>query len=312
VSRPSGLRKFVGPPGQAASGQARPAPAAPAQAPAAQVPSAAGPPIPAGPDQQAMRDPQAADEEHCEFCATGIPATHGHVADLEKSSLACACRACYLLFTQVALGRGDGSPLRLPGGLPPEPPESPGSARTPLRGASPRRGSARYRSVPDRYLRDSSRPMSAAEWDELQIPVGLAFFLYSSERGAVAGFYPSPAGATECTLDLAAWERLAAAHPLLASAEPDVEAVLLCREGGAAQAEHFIVPIDVCYELAGRMRMLWKGFDGGSEARASIEEFLTGVRRRAREAPASLGERPAGASGPTLRAGAGEQGPRHG
>ncbi len=271
-----------------------------------------------------MRDPQAADEEHCEFCATGIPATHGHVADLEKSSLACACRACYLLFTQVALGRGGGSPGRTGaettpaprsaarGDDPPEPPESPGSARTPLQGASPRRGSARYRSVPDRYLRDSSRPMSAAEWDELQIPVGLAFFLYSSERGGVAGFYPSPAGATECTLDLAAWERLAAAHPLLASAEPDVEAVLLCREGGAAEAEHFIVPIDVCYELAGRMRMLWKGFDGGSEARASIEEFLTGVRRRAREAPASLGERPAGASGPTLRAEAGDQGSRHG
>ncbi len=231
-----------------------------------------------------MPDPQAAGagEERCEFCATGIPATHGHVADLEKSSLACACRACYLLFTVPA--RGGDPPLRSPGGLPPEPPGSPGSGRTPLQGASPRRGSARYRSVPDRYLRDSARPMSAAEWDELQIPVGLAFFLYSSERGAVGGFYPSPAGATECALDLGAWERLAAAHPLLATAEPDVEAVLLSRVGGAAEAECFIVPIDVCYELAGRMRMLWKGFDGGSEARASIDEFVTGVRQRAREA----------------------------
>ena len=149
-------------------------------------------------------------------------------------------------------------------------------------------GSARYRSVPDRYLRDSSRPLAPAEWDELQIPVGLAFFLYSSERGAVAGFYPSPAGATECTLDLGAWERLAAAHPLLATAEPDVEAVLLRRDGPGAEVEHFIVPIDVCYELVGRMRMLWKGFDGGSEARASIDEFLTGVRKRAREAPAKV------------------------
>ncbi|MGD0924242.1 MAG: DUF5947 family protein [Streptosporangiaceae bacterium] len=218
-----------------------------------------------------MPDPQAdgAGEERCEFCATGISATHGHVADLEKSSLACACRACYLLFTQAPPAPGDALP---------KPPPSPGSD------GAPRRGSARYRSVPDRYLRDSGRPMPAAEWDELQIPVGLAFFLYSSERGAVGGFYPSPAGATECTLDLGAWERLAAAHPLLATAEPDVEAVLLCRAGGAAEAECFIVPIDVCYELAGRMRMLWKGFDGGSEARASIDEFVTGVRQRAREA----------------------------
>ena len=133
--------------------------------------------------------------------------------------------------------------------------------------------------------------MSAMEWDELQIPVGLAFFLNSSERG-LGAFYPSPAGATECTLDLAAWERLAAAYPLLGAAEPDVEAVLLCRDSHASEAEYFIVPIDVCYELAGRMRMLWKGFDGGSEARASIDEFLAGVRKHARDA--SPGGRPPG------------------
>jgi hypothetical protein len=33
------------------------------------------------------------------------------------------------------------------------------------------------------------------------------------------------------------------------------------------------------------MRMLWRGFDGGSEARQSIAEFLAGVRKRARDAP---------------------------
>ena len=315
MSRPSGLRKFVGPPGPApARGAPSPVPpgtaaAAPAAAPAAGLPGS-GPRAQTAPDQAVPGPLQAAlgtppgpqddAEEHCEFCATGIPSEHGHVADLEQSSLACACRACYLLFTAVSI-RGDDPPeppaistrrddpaLRSPGGLPPEPPApgSPGSERTPRRGASPRRGLGRYRSVPDRYLRDSSRPMSAMEWDELQIPVGLAFFLNSSERG-LGGFYPSPAGATECTLDLAAWQRLAAAYPLLDAAEPDVEAVLLCRESHASEVEYFIVPIDVCYELAGRMRMLWKGFDGGSEARASIEEFLAGVRTRAREAPAS-------------------------
>jgi len=206
VSRPPGLRKFVGPPGAAtpaaAPAQGRPDPPAPPE-------RQAMPEGQATRDSQATPDSQAAQvEERCEFCATGIPATHGHVADLEKSSLACACRACYLLFTQAAPGRGDD--------LPQAPAASASAAPqgAPRQGAAPRRGPARYRSVPDRYQRDSSRPMSAAEWDELQIPVGLAFFLYSSERGAVAGFYPSPAGATECTLDLAAWERLAAAHPL--------------------------------------------------------------------------------------------------
>jgi hypothetical protein len=230
VSRPSGLRRFAVPPQQAPA-----APAAPVAPPAATGPAGAG-------------QPAGAAAENCEFCATGIPAGHGHVADLEQSSLMCACRACYLLFTQPGAGR------------------------------------ARYRSVPDRYLRDPDRVLSTAEWDELQIPVGLAFFLYRSDPGELGCFYPSPAGATECALDLPAWQRLTTAHPLLGQAEPDVEAVLISQDKSAG-VEYFIVPVDACYELAGRMRMLWRGFDGGSEARQSIAEFLAGVRKRARDAP---------------------------
>ena len=159
----------------------------------------------------------------------------------------CACRPCYLLFTHGQAARG------------------------------------RYRSVPDRYLVDPARPMSAAEWDALEIPVGLAFFLHSSAAGEVTGFYPSPAGATECRLDLAAWDRLAAGHPLLAAMAPDVEAALICRTEGTV--EHFLVPIDTCYELAGRMRLYWRGFDGGEQARQSIAEFLDRVRSLARPLP---------------------------
>ena len=231
MTRSQGLRRFAVPPQQA--------PAQPATAPPGPVfPTVA----PAGASQP------AAGEEKCEFCATGIPAGHSHVADLEQSSLMCACRACYLLFTQPGAGR------------------------------------AKYRSVPDRYLRDPDRTLGAAEWDELQIPVGLAFFLYRSDPGELSCFYPSPAGATECALDLPAWQRLAAGHPLLGQAEPDVEAVLISQDETAG-IEYFIVPVDACYELAGRMRMLWRGFDGGTEARQSIAEFLADVRRRAKTAP---------------------------
>jgi hypothetical protein len=178
------------------------------------------------------------------MCATEVSAEHSHVADLEQATLICACRACYLLFTHPEAGRG------------------------------------RYRAVPDRYLRDPARELAVSDWDALQIPVGLAFFLRSSQRGEVVGFYPSPAGATECRLDLGEWDRLAAAHPLLSRAEPDVEATLVYR--GDSGVEYFLVPIDACYELAGRMRLHWRGFDGGAEARQSIAEFLDRVRTRAR------------------------------
>jgi hypothetical protein len=200
------------------------------------VPGAAPAPAPA--------TPPPAPEEKCEMCAEVIPAEHGHVADLQNSSLVCACRACYLLFTPVEAGRG------------------------------------RYRAVPDRYLADAEHPLSPGDYEELEIPVGLAFFLRSSQRGEVAGFYPSPAGATECRLDLAAWARVAASHPLLSAIDDDVEALLITKNGDAV--EHFLVPIDACYELAGRMRLSWRGFDGGTEARQSIDEFLAGVRSRAR------------------------------
>ncbi|MBV9793802.1 MAG: hypothetical protein JO016_07655 [Actinobacteria bacterium] len=201
----------------------------PGAAPARPAPEATSPPAP---------------EEKCEMCAEVIPAEHGHVADLQDSSLLCTCRACYLLFTPVEAGRG------------------------------------RYRAVPDRYLADPEHPLSAGDYEELEIPVGLAFFLRSSQRGEVAGFYPSPAGATECRLDLAAWARVATDHPLLSAIDDDVEALLITKSGDAV--EHFLVPIDACYELAGRMRLTWRGFDGGSEARQSIDEFLAGVRSRAR------------------------------
>ena len=240
----TGLRRFVRTP---AGGMVAPA-AAPARPPvlAPEAVAALGPlPGQRAPASQSPADQGADAPERCELCATEVPAEHGHVADLEYASLLCACRACYLLFTQRSAGRG------------------------------------RYRAVPDRYLSDPDRVMTTAEWDQLEIPVGLAFFLHTSRAdGGLTGFYPSPAGVTECILDLQLWQRLAADYPLLAAPEVDVEAALISRSNDGV--EYFLVPIDACYELAGRMRLYWHGFDGGTEARASIAAFLTDVRQRAR------------------------------
>lgn len=210
---------------------------------------AASPPGAPAPPSGGRQHPREAEaqvaeaQERCELCSGVAGPAHGHIADLDRSTLICACRPCYLLFTGTGAAGG------------------------------------RYRAVPGRYLSDKSRPLSAVEWEQLQIPVGLAFFLDSSRLGRVCGFYPSPAGVTECVLDLEAWARLAAGHPLLGAAEPDVEAVLATRTG--AGVECFLVPVDACYGLAGRMRLLWQGFDGGSQARRAISEFLDGVRARA-------------------------------
>ena len=201
--------------------------------------------------------PAAAAEERCELCGEKLGPRHAHMVDLQGRSIACACTACALLFTRPA---GWSAPTGKQG---------------------------RYRTVPDRVCQDLEAPLTDAEWAELQVPVGMAFFFVNSALGRVVAGYPSPAGVTECELDLDAWDRLAAAHRLLAALTPDVEAILVVRgqpwtsDGDGAQV--FLIPIDACYSLAGALRLNWHGFDGGTEVRQILAEFLDGLRKRARE-----------------------------
>jgi hypothetical protein len=131
--------------------------------------------------------------------------------------------------------------------------------------------------------------LSTAQWEALQIPVGVAFFFTNSSLNQVAAFYPSPAGATESLLSLDAWDQIVEANPDLATLLPDVEAFLVrsadrhSRTADAeAEAECYLVPIDVCYELVGELRRLWKGFDGGTEAHAALDAFFDRIRAKAR------------------------------
>ena len=48
----------------------------------------------------------AEDTERCDLCGLAVPAGHRHVVDLQQADLLCACRACALLFTREAAGRG--------------------------------------------------------------------------------------------------------------------------------------------------------------------------------------------------------------
>ena len=178
----------------------------------------------------------------CELCGAPFDGRHAHVIDLESRRLMCTCRPCYLLFTH------------------------PGAA------------GGRYRSVSERVMKLSEAADSS--WESLGIPVGIAFFLRNSARGRVLAFYPSPAGATESTLPLEAWDEIVAALPVLATLEPDVEALLVCRR--RERMESWIVPVDACYELVGRLRRSWKGFEGGAEAWSEIDAFFAGLEERER------------------------------
>lgn len=184
--------------------------------------------------------------EQCELCSEPIGDEHGHLVDVHARRLLCSCRGCYLLFMSDGAGGGH------------------------------------FRAVPDRYVSFSDFRLSSAQWDSLQIPVSVAFFLVNSALDRVAAFYPGPAGATESLLPLDTWQEVVDANPALATLQPDVEAFLVRADRNVGGAECFVVPIDVCYELVGRLRMLWRGFDGGREAHDALDEFFERVRTKAR------------------------------
>lgn len=188
------------------------------------------------------RDRRSARQERCELCGTPVAARHCHVVDTGRRGLLCSCRACFLLCT--------GCPA----------------------------GEARYRAVPERYLWDPRRPIARLYWRGLDIPARFAFFVRCGTR--VTAFQPGPAGAAEATLPAGLWVELAAAHPLLATAEPDVEAIVF--RGGERGTDCFLVPVDVCYRLAGAVRRYWTGRDGGPEVHERVGELFAEIEQRAR------------------------------
>jgi hypothetical protein len=184
--------------------------------------------------------------ERCEMCGEPIAEEHQHVVDVESRAMLCTCRPCYLLFIDA------GARLR-------------------------------YRAVPDRYLSFPDFQLGPGQWEELEIPVGLAFFFHSSKLGRTVAFYPGPAGATESELPLDAWSAVLARNPALSVAAADTEALLIRGPGPERpQADCHLVPVDSCYELVGRLRRVWRGFDGGQESREQLASFFEDVDSRSR------------------------------
>ncbi|HEX3623834.1 MAG TPA: DUF5947 family protein [Verrucomicrobiae bacterium] len=173
-------------------------------------------------------------EEFCEFCNAAIPAIHRHLLKTANREIICACDPCALRFQNVAGGN-----FRL----------------------IPRDASA----LPNFQLSDT-------QWNNLALPINLTFFYRDSAAGKMVAMYPSPAGATESLLPAENWLQLETLSPELAKMQPDVEALLINRIGSAR--EHYLVPIDLCYELVGLIRMHWRGLSGGEKVWQQIEMFF--------------------------------------
>ena len=170
---------------------------------------------------------------------------HRHLLELATRKIFCSCDACALRFQGVIGGR--------------------------------------FKLIPRDTRALPGLQISDPQWEGLALPINLAFFFFSTPAQKMTALYPSPAGATESLLPLETWSILVSANPVLGTIEPDVEAFLVNRVG--ASRDYLIAPIDVCYELAGLLRMHWRGLSGGDEVWRKIDEFFSRLGNNAAPAP---------------------------
>jgi len=179
--------------------------------------------------------------ERCELCSAALLAEHQHLMEPKTRQLVCACDPCAILFSDQQSSRYKRVPRQI-------------------------------RSLPNFHLTDD-------QWDQLMIPISMAFFFHSSPEAKIVSLYPSPAGATESLLKLEAWQGIVRANPLLSTMEADVEALLVYRI--CEPHEYYILPIDECYKLVGLIRAKWRGLSGGAEVWKDVQAFFESVKRRA-------------------------------
>jgi hypothetical protein len=181
--------------------------------------------------------------ERCEWCGVGLGAEHRHLLEMGTRTIICACDPCALRFQAVVDGK--------------------------------------YKLIPRDARIVTEFQMGESEWEDLALPINLAFLYYDTPAGKVTALYPGPAGVTESLLGLGAWDELVRANQVLAGMERDVEALLVNRVGEAR--DYFIAPIDVCFELVGLIRIHWRGLSGGTEAWREIGRFFERLRVRSRQ-----------------------------
>ncbi len=177
--------------------------------------------------------------EHCDLCGLGIPEDHRHLIQLAERRIVCSCEACWAM----RAGEGDYRPV--------------GNRTLSLRGLE----------LPDDL------------WAGFQIPIGLAFFMYSTVTNCVVAMYPSPAGATESELHFESWARMCELNPVMSALEPDIEGLIVNRLSDPPV--YAIAPIDVCYALTGAVKATWEGISGGTGVERAVTQFFDELQARA-------------------------------
>jgi hypothetical protein len=178
-------------------------------------------------------------DEQCDLCRASIPDDHRHLLDLHERQIVCVCEGCWAM----------------------------------------RSGDADLRPVGHRTVWLEGFELPDDVWAGFRIPIGLAFFMYSSVTECVVALYPSPAGATESELHFDSWNRLTALNPALERLEPDGEALIVNRM--SEPHSYAIAPIDRCYMLVGLIKANWEGISGGAGVEEAVERFFGELRVQA-------------------------------
>lgn len=136
-------------------------------------------------------------------------------------------------------------------------------------------GGGRWRAIPDRWLEiDDARNLL----HQLDIPVAVAFVVIDARLGRPRVSYPGIAGVVASDLPLDTWDLVVVDHPEVASLEPEVEALLVRSRAGHDEA--YLVPVDACYELAGRMRGRMTTASVGPHGDDELDALFARVRSR--------------------------------
>jgi hypothetical protein len=181
---------------------------------------------------------EARGSERCDLCDTTIPDDHRHMIHIDERRIVCTCESCWAL----------------------------------------RSGDAEYRPVGSRIVWLPEMDMPDDVWAGFQIPIGLAFFMYSTTSECVVAMYPSPAGATESELHFETWNRLVERNPEL-RLEPDIEGLIANRL--VEPPVYAIAPIDRCYELTGTIKANWNGISGGTGVDEAVARFFADLEAKA-------------------------------